>query len=162
METSTIHQADGGREEEWAESQQGSGVVGSRNSTTHNPDLDETEMLCLHLSPCETALLLPHALSSSLDSAVLTSTALRPMFPLVSRGSLVLGVQTPEDGTTGEQSPTEDKFKDQCRLFPVSRRRPDRPELPASRWWFHPPSSPCPVAGCLVSAPADPGSQCPG
>jgi len=33
METSTIHQADGGREEEWEESQQGSGVVGSRNST---------------------------------------------------------------------------------------------------------------------------------
>jgi len=31
MEASTIHQADGGREEEWAESQQGSGVVGSRN-----------------------------------------------------------------------------------------------------------------------------------
>jgi len=39
METSTIHLADGGREEwvesqQWAESQQASGVVGSRNSTT--------------------------------------------------------------------------------------------------------------------------------
>ncbi|TNN62282.1 hypothetical protein EYF80_027546 [Liparis tanakae] len=42
----------------------------------------ETEMLCLHLStdlPCETALLLP--LLSPLDSAVLTSTALRPSAP---------------------------------------------------------------------------------
>jgi len=38
MENSTIHQADGGREEEWAESQQGNGIVGS---IFHDPDLDD-------------------------------------------------------------------------------------------------------------------------
>ncbi|TNN84971.1 hypothetical protein EYF80_004625 [Liparis tanakae] len=50
--------------------------------------LNQTVMLCLHSSaalsdgPAAAA----SALSSSLDSAVMTSTALRPMFPLVSRG----------------------------------------------------------------------------
>jgi len=37
METSTIHQADGGGEEEWAESQQGHGVVGSRHIPRSRP-----------------------------------------------------------------------------------------------------------------------------
>jgi len=37
METSTIHQADGGREEEWAESQQGHGIVGSRHISRSRP-----------------------------------------------------------------------------------------------------------------------------
>jgi len=45
METSTIHQADGGREEEWAESQQDSGVVRSRISTTQTSMIHQADRI---------------------------------------------------------------------------------------------------------------------
>ncbi|TNN75140.1 hypothetical protein EYF80_014550 [Liparis tanakae] len=58
METSTIHQADGGREEEWAESQQGHGRVGLKMENSEQTFMDLATAICkkgAHCALCDAA-----------------------------------------------------------------------------------------------------------